>query len=675
MMRIIDEPVGRDVIIPTGRVRLAVIALTGAVRVGAVLAVSPEPPWSPPWEVWRDLASLAAVEPGGQVLLRSSHCPSGCRFDRHSQGDSRFIRVDGEEGVIFEASGPGAIVRIWMTMGQGTSVPLDETIRIRFYFDGETTPRIDLALPELFDGTQAPFLAPLVGDRLVSSGGNFSYVPIPYRDGCRVALVGADAARIWFQFGYHQLSADRPVDTFTGTEDLNPWESLLANPGQDPWPPDSGSTTKGLVMITPGQTQTLFAADSPGLISELRLVVEEGAWANTWLQLGFDGETAVDLSLADFFAVGRGSGTPTRSLLIGLSDEGELYSYFPMPYFRNAEFRVRNEAGAGSGPVAVAYAVRSNDAPPAAASGLFGASLSEADPTVPGSDFPLLSLDRPGKWVGLFAELGSVGTLRRGYLEGDERVFLDGAYHPGIYGTGTEDFFNGGFYFDQGPFGLALHGMSYHLVIDGKEDVTAAYRLMLTDAIPFGASIRAGLEGGPTSDVPLRARVVAYYYTGRGPELSVVDTLDLGDPDSILAHGYLADGAVQQALLDGFFEGEPPRALAAEGLYREAGVARFTMDASACMDRLRLRRRFDALLAGQATVVAVDGHEAGSLPYGDANETYRWRELDVDLPPAAVPGAFEIIGSPSEPGGGPFSEFQYQLLCRRDSVFANGFEP
>ena len=65
-----------------------------------------------PWEVWNDLRRVAVIPGGDQVALRSSHCLSGCGLDRHSEGDERFIRLDGEEGVIFEERGPGAVVRI-----------------------------------------------------------------------------------------------------------------------------------------------------------------------------------------------------------------------------------------------------------------------------------------------------------------------------------------------------------------------------------------------------------------------------------------------------------------------------------------------------------------------------------------------------------------------------------
>ena len=632
----------------------------------------------PPWQVWTDLRSLAVLTFGHQVLLRSSHCLSGCRFDRHSEGDSRFLRMDGDEGVIFEESGPGAITRIWMTTGvSGVSVPLDPSIRIRFYLDGEQTPRIDLALPELFNGTVPPFLPPLVGDRSQSSGGNYSYVPIAYQDGCRVSLVGAETAKLWFQFTYHRLPSDSVVSSFTGTEDLSVWQSWLSNPGVDPWPADSGQRTEGQTVLLPGQTQTIFSSVEAGFISALQLDLDEHAWASIRVRLSFDGQTTVDLSAADLFAMGRGGTTPTRSLLLGVNGDGELYNYFPMPYFQQAELTVHNSAQPDSGGVNIRYAVRNDRTPPLANSGLFGATLSSADPTTPGIDFPLLRLDRLGKWVGLFAELGSVETLSREYLEGDERVFLDGSRHPGIYGTGVEDLFNGGFYFDQDVFRLALHGMSYHLVTPEQEDVTAAYRLMLTDAVPFAAGIQAGLETGPTSNVSMRARTVAYHYTDHQRGLVPVDLLDLSDPVSIAAHGYIADSPSLQAQLDALFEGEPPQHLVAEGRYRTAGTASFSLDASNCRNGLRLRRLFDAGSAGQAAAIFVDGTLTGTLPFTNANPARRWRELDVDLA-ALTPDRsslhVSVVGESSSPDEGLFSEFQYQLWCQEQALFTDGFE-
>ena len=44
------------------------------------------------------------------------------------------------------------------------------------------------------------------------------------------------------------------------------------------------------------------------------------------------------------------------------------------------------------------------------------------------------------------------------YLEGNERAFVDGAAQPQILGTGTEDFFDGGWYFYDQLFSLPFSG-------------------------------------------------------------------------------------------------------------------------------------------------------------------------------------------------------------------------
>ena len=123
-----------------------------------------------PWEVWKDPGIVARVPSGVRTIVSSSHCPEGCRFDRHSAEEPRFIRTIGEEGVIFEAEGAGAVTRIWMTQGDVVSRDLDAQIRIRISIDGSDTPVIDLAAGDLFAGDTRPFLSPMVLDRGRSGG-------------------------------------------------------------------------------------------------------------------------------------------------------------------------------------------------------------------------------------------------------------------------------------------------------------------------------------------------------------------------------------------------------------------------------------------------------------------------------------------------------------------------
>lgn len=630
-----------------------------------------------PWEVWRDLRTLAVIQPADQVLLRSSHCLTGCGSDKQAPGDPRVIRWIGDEAVIFDEAGPGAVTRIWMTSGETVSAPLDPAAQIRFYFDGEPAPRLDLSLPDLFSGAAPPFTPPLVGDRLASSGGYFSYVPIPFRQSLVVTLSGAASLRLWFQFGFHRLAADQQTPTYTGGEDLCEWRALVAARGADPWPAAAtGLSFAGEVVLGSGDAAIIYSGTGPRLLTHFALSMPATAWPTTEVEMRFDGATTVRLPAADLFGAGEDAGNATRSLLVGASADGMLYSYFPMPFQTSAAILLRSSAPAGSGAILVSYEIRQHAELPLPASGTFGATLTVADPAPTGSDLPFLVLDRPGKWVGLAAQLSSVATLSRKYLEGDERIYLDGSRHPGLYGTGAEDLFNGGFYFDQDEFGGALHGMTDHEVSAG-EDRVSAYRLLLTDAVTFAAGVRAGLEPGTTGNVPFRGRIVAWHYTAAWPPIERVDRLDMGSPASRIAHQYESLQPVTPVNVNGFFEGEPPVALAAAGLARPAdSSASFQLDGRRCAGALRLRRLVDVVAGGQAAALEVAGQPDGAFAYREPNPDRRLREEDLDL--SSGPGLLElrVVGQPVSGGDPPLTELAYELWCQPLllPLFADGFE-
>jgi Fe-S-cluster containining protein len=499
------------------RLRRRAGALVGSFLLIATMvgAQTPGPSRPRAWEVWKDLASLAWIDPGDRVLMRSSYCRRGCARDRHAPGDSRFIRREGEEGVVFEASGPGAITRIWMTQGDGVSAELDPKIWIRIVVDGEI--EVQLPLPEFFGGEVPPFEAPLTDHRRISGGGNVSYVPIPYRESCRLSLLDAEDAKIWWQVSYHELASAEGVESFSGEEDLAVWREMLSRPGSDPWRGGPYPTSSGELKLRRGRSAVIADYDRPGVLNGLVIRAPRDQWSDLELELVFDSELRVRMPLEEFFAIGRAGATPTRSLLIGATEAQDLYCYFPMPYFESATVKISRSRSAGPRKVPVSYAVRRTGAAPDPASGLFGATRLRVERSTPGEDLELLRLETRGKWVGLYAELGSVDGAGRLYLEGDERVYLDGSGEAQIHGTGVEDFIGGGFFFqldDRGPvpFRRSLHGMTFDVQAENGGAETGMYRLLLTDAPVWKRSVRVTLECGPTNDLPLTARAVSYYY-------------------------------------------------------------------------------------------------------------------------------------------------------------------
>jgi hypothetical protein len=101
---------------------------------------------------------------------------------------------------------------------------------------------------------------------------------------------------------------------------------------------------------------------------------------------------------------------------------------------------------------------------------------------------------------------------------------VDGETRPSFHGTGTEDFYEGGWYFTSGfrtkPFTLPLNGFPSVLERSSGcevKDCRSVYRLMLADAVPFRRSLRFGIEHGPTNDVDAVYSSTAFWYRQRRP--------------------------------------------------------------------------------------------------------------------------------------------------------------
>jgi Protein of unknown function (DUF2961) len=175
-------------------------------------------------------------------------------FDR-SAGNTdwaNYLYTDANgDKVLLDLSGPGCVYRTWFTGFQMSS-------RLKVYFDGEATPRIDRTLAEIFDGNNPPFLSPLVSNDAVSSGGFVSYLPLPYASSIRITTndPGTNASpSAYYDINYHSFAPGSPVATWTGLEDSTSALALWRNVGNDP-KSDAGNSVKrgALQLALRGQT-------------------------------------------------------------------------------------------------------------------------------------------------------------------------------------------------------------------------------------------------------------------------------------------------------------------------------------------------------------------------------------------------------------------------------------
>jgi hypothetical protein len=651
-----------------------------------------------PWEIWESPSRLATLDAGDVVGERSSHCLDGCRYDRSNAGPEdtvdnpypvRWLYRDGEEAVLFDERGPGAVTRIWLTTGFGVSTCIDPAIGVRFYVDGAPAPELDVPLAALFDGSTPPFTPPLALEHLQASGGYVSYVPIAYAASLRIALTHADNGGtnpctgnnerlLWFQIQHHRLAPGTPMASFTAADEFPAWRAFLAHAGDDPW---SGmlAPLEASAVLAPGMTLDLVTMPGPGWLRGLRLRLPRSAYDAVHLRLAFDAATAVDMPLSDFFATPLGAGAAPRGVLAGEDAGGWLYSWLPMPFHASSAVQLVADATLPAA-VTVDSALSFDAAPVPPDAAPFVAVLSDA--CAARGDFALYAHHGAGRIVGVSARYHAEGVTSLGYLEGDERVYRDDAVAPAWYGTGVEDFHDGGFYFDHGPFARALAGAS-EVDADGS-GVTSAYRWLVSGSLTYASALRFVREAGfaPVLPVPTCARSVTYAY--REPRAAVVpyDRFDVGT-SSATAHAYVPPPGTSCTSVSGAFEDEPPTLRNASVCSYASGGSRFRFKVEDAVPPLRLRRIFDAGAAtpgetagAPAAEIRVNGVAAGWFPPAMANPLRRWQEQEALLDPAVGAGVLDIEIVPEFGAHAPlFSESAWVLSGGwKDRIFAEGFE-
>ena len=443
----------------------------------------------------------------------SSYDRTGGNDDGFS-GKYSFVSQEPEGLVLANLKGPGVIYRLW------TPTPSDEVLE--FLFDGETTPRITLKFRELFLGEHASFPRPLVG---FGAGGFYSYVPIPFAQACKVRM---RAQRVQFyQINYALYPSSTPIQTFRANPSADDLEQrrqacqLFAASGKDisaqVTPPGvKASRSQAAVRIQPGQTHTVFKTRKPGRLVGLRLAPAEalaGKARSLLLRVSFDGAApAIHCPAGDFF--GYAWGQPAmRSLLAGVQD-GVAYCYFPMPFDRSATIELASE---GPTPIDLRVEVLHAPVPRSAREGKFYAIWRRENPTAAATPFTFVETSGRGHLVGTALQAQGFESGKTLFFEGDDQTTLDGEL--AIHGTGSEDYFNGGWYDVPDRWEKLLSfplsgclGYAKHL---GR---TGGYRLMIGDKYPYTQSLRHVIEhAGEKNSIPTDYCSVTYLYAERPP--------------------------------------------------------------------------------------------------------------------------------------------------------------
>jgi hypothetical protein len=551
---------------------ILMILLTGSVMLSSCRTEQPE------YRVITGLEAMAKIErlpylfpPGTKKNRFISYDPSGGNGFGFFQSTFKQYVDDRGELVIFDAYGPGCLYRqqmnIWIDNGVGKK---SETIRIRYYFDHDTVPGMDVPVKEFFRGDHAPVTEPFtMMDKNIRFG--ICYYPFPFREHLKVTLsdtlitrllgTGHDDGCNWYQYDYLTYPQGTAVQSWAPGD--SEYEATVRkqwnNCGADPKDTAGNEYREQRVTLRPDEETVIFESGEKASVSSIDLGIapySAGTFYNTQIRIYWDGsdQPAVDMPVSYFF----GGGGPKdgqlknamHSLLYGY-DSTRLYCYWPMPFREKAKIVILNRGRETITSLTsrVGYKPASVYDYPGDETACFMAKLTK-DST---EGVWTRKFEKP--YVTAFEEEGHghvvlVNMWSGNFLEdGDEFTYIDSQRMPRIHGDGTEDDFNqgwAGFTYDK-PLWGAL-----------KSGVKGAYRIHMNEPYIFYDHIdmrfeqTGGLYGMPamlerrrpgTNDSICEAEfVVCYYKSKSGRMLELSDSLDTGNPDSEKKHSCKIEG-------------------------------------------------------------------------------------------------------------------------------------
>jgi hypothetical protein len=438
----------------------------------------------------------------------------------------QYIRKEGNNMVLAEMEGPGAIVRIWSANpGKG---------RVKVYIDGQQTPVLDMPFRQYFDTTAIPaFAYPELVYETAARGFN-NYVPITYQKSCKVV-----AEPEWGQY-YHfnHISFPKGVQPEAFNPKLSPENraalakvnSFFKNKmGELPYAVQPAETRKVAEKIAPGETKTitlkgrkaiyalkanLKIADEKRLDEAMRKLILQIRWDN-------EKEPAVWSPIGDFFGSAPGYNL-YRTLPMGMMKEN-MYSYWYMPFDQSATIMLTNHFDQ---PVDLNMSIGlENLSKNAKNLSRFHAkwhrNLEAIADTARWPDWTVLETEGKGRFLGMSLmvwnpkggsckQYGGEGHWWWG--EGDEKFFVDDETFPSTFGTGTEDYFGYAWCVPE-YFTHAYHSQSRTEENMGYQSLN---RWQVIDNVPFQKSFKAYLEKYFPDKWPTQYAVTTYWYLNPG---------------------------------------------------------------------------------------------------------------------------------------------------------------
>jgi hypothetical protein len=279
------------------------------------------------------------------------------------------------------------------------------------------------------------------------------------------------------------------------------------------------------VNIDPGETLTIAEMAGPGAIQQMWMT-PTGNWRFTILRIYWDDEKepSVEVPVGDFFGMGWGEYAPLNSLAVTVNPGSAFNSYWKMPFRKKCRMTMENR---NTTAMRLYYQVNYVLTPISADEAYFHAQFRRNNPTTNSLHVLVDSISGKGHYVGTYMAFGANNNGWWG--EGEMKFFLDGEKdYATIVGTGTEDYFNGSYNFENKKtkqyeaYSTAYAGLHQIIQPDGlyrSQMRFGMYRWHILDPIRFKTGLKVtvqdlGYRGGTRPYLPQKSDIstVSYWY-------------------------------------------------------------------------------------------------------------------------------------------------------------------
>jgi hypothetical protein len=255
------------------------------------------------------------------------------------------------------------------------------------------------------------------------------------------------------------------------------------------------------IVIEPGKTYTLAEINGSGAIQHIWMT-PTGNWRFSILRMYWDDEKepSVEVPVGDFFAVGWGKYARISSLPVCVNPGSAFNSYWTMPFRKKARITMEN---LDTVPMRLYYQIdyTATQVPKDAA--YFHAQFRRVNPLPYKQVYTILdNVKGKGQYVGTYL---AWGVHNNGWWgEGEIKFYIDGdKQFPTINGTGTEDYFNGSYNFENQQthqyeeFTSPYSGLAQVIKPDGlyqSQQRFGLYRWHIADPIRFSDDLRVTIQ-------------------------------------------------------------------------------------------------------------------------------------------------------------------------------------